>query len=78
MPEDVREYTRQTLLILWRTAKRLAADTDELRRFVAEGLTECLGKLLLTRWVTEPSPSGLASAATRQSRRTSGPTLRAG
>lgn len=49
MPEDVREYTRQTLLILWRTycEAGLAADTDELRRFVAEGLTECLGKLLL-------------------------------
>lgn len=49
MPEDVKEYTRQTLLILWRTycEAGLAATDDEMRRFVAEGLTECLGKLLL-------------------------------
>jgi len=47
--DDFRACTREMLLVLWRTycEAGLVAPTNEMRRIVVEGLTECLGKLLL-------------------------------
>jgi hypothetical protein len=59
---DLREYTRESLLILWRTycEAGLAADTDELRAFVVDGLADVEAKLQLIDGIEVETPVILA------------------